>query len=559
MADDTSFENETARDQLFGRAYDARMATFLSRRGLLRLATAGAGAATLSPLLGGRAEAIAPSADVRPALRLRQEGTTIVVGLEADPRGIEPAVTYDFTASQVANQISEPLLLIADDGSLLPHLAETFEQPDPLTYVYTLRQGVKFHDGSTLAAADVIASVERVRTPDIASPMAWMFDPVASIEATGDMELTVKLKTPSAQFQFVPAVSAMAVMPKAFIDTLGTEYSRAPIGTGPYKMVSWDAGSRIELAKHTEYWQDGKPFFDRAVYQIVPEGTTRVTGLSTGDLQVVREIPPDQLSVVRALPEVNLQEVVGYTINLVFMRNDRPPFDDPKVRQAVSYAIDVDSLMTNLVGELGVRARSTTVPPNMPDSATDELEFVPFDLDKARQLLSESSQPDGFSTTLIVDSESELRVAEAVAIQEMLQEIGVQVEINQLPSADRLTLYQSGEYEGMGFWEWGSDFPDANGMLLPAFLSTSAPPQNNQSFYSNPKVDALLSGADAEADPEKRSQMLIDAQKLIAVDMPVIWLDHYKWFFAVDKAYGGYTIRPLYYWDAWLRNMAPVE
>jgi peptide/nickel transport system substrate-binding protein len=556
MADGTGIEN--ANDpELRGRAFDAQLARFLSRRGLLRLGAAGAGAAALASVADKTAAARGPM--VAPVLGLRQEGSTIVIGLEADPRGIEPAVTYDFTASQVANQISEPLLLIADDGSLLPHLAETFEQPDPLTYVYALREGVTFHDGSTLTAADVLASVERVRNPDIASPMAWMFDPVDTIDATGEMEVTIKLKSPSGQFQFVPAVSAMSVMPKAFIDTLGPEYTREPIGTGPYKIVSWDAGSQIELAKHTEYWQEGKPYFDRALYQIAVEGTTRVTGLSTGDLQVVREIPPDQLSVVRELPNVNLQEVVGYTINLIFMRNDRPPFDDLKVRQAVAHAINTDSIMSNLVGELGVRANSTSVPPNMPDSATDQLEPVPFDLERARQLLAESSQPDGFTTSIIVDSENELRVAEAVAIQEMLAEINVTLEINQVPSADRLTLYQEGEYDGMGFWEWGSDFPDANGMLLPAFHSRNLPPQSNQSFYKNPEVDALLDGADQESDPEVRSQMLIDAQKLIAADQPVIWLDHFKWFLAVDKAFGGYTIRPLYYWDAWLRDLAPVE
>lgn len=558
MSDGTRHRNGTGAS-VPNHDYDVRMRAFLSRRGFLL----GAGAGTAALVLGRgtvAATTVPPGAPLAAGRApLRQEEQVITIGLESDPRGIEPAVNYDFTASQVVNQMCEPLLLLADDGSLQPLLAETWEQPDELTYVYTLRQGVTFHDGSTLVADDLIASIERVRTPDIASPLAWMFDPVDTIEKTDDRTVTITLKQPSAQFQYVAAVSAMQVMPKAFIDTLGTEYTRTPIGTGPFKFTAWDAGSRIELERHAEYWQEGKPYFDRAVYRIVPEGTTRVTGLSTGDLQLVREIPPDQISVVRGLPEVDLQEVVGYTINLIFMRNDRPPFDDPKVRQAVNHAIDVEALMTNLVGELGIRARSTTVPPDMPGSATEELEFVPFDLERARQLLAESSQPEGFQTTLTVDSESELRVAEAQAIQEMLAEVGIQVEINQIPQADRLTLYQSGEYEGMGFWEWGSDFPDANGMLLPLFHSRNVPPQSNASFYSNPEVDKRLDAADAETDPATRNPILIEAQKLIATDMPVVWLDHFKWFMAIDKQYGGYTIRPLFYWDAFLRDLAPAE
>ena len=162
----------------------------------------------------------------------------------------------------------------------------------------------------------------------------------------------------------------------------------------------------------------------------------------------------------------------------------------------------------------------------------------------AKAALAASTEPNGFDTTLTVDAESSLRVAEAQAIQQMLKAIEVKSTINKIPQADRITLLQSGDYDGMVFHEWGADFPDANAMLLPLFHSRNFPPQNNQSKYSNPDVDKLLDAADAEIDDAKRGQMLIDAQKQIAADMPIVWLDHPKWFLRMTKGSTGYDHQP---------------
>jgi peptide/nickel transport system substrate-binding protein len=546
------------RTRLSGRNYDRTMYSFfnslqrqsLSRRGLLK---AGAGVAGAGAMMAAM-PSILPGIGV-----LAQDGETLTFGLESDPRAVEPALGYDFTANVVICNITEGPMMVDPSGALQTLLAESFEQPDQLTYIYNLRPGVKFHDGSDLTAADLIASIERVRNPAIASPMAWMFDPTESIEATGDMQVTITLAEPSGTFQYVLSTTAGHVMPKSLIDSTLDTPTQSPIGTGPYKFDSWEAGSEITLQKHDEYWQEGKPYFQTAVFKIITDPTTRSAGLSTGELQMVRDIPPDQLEVVTGIENIELLEVVGYGCEMVVMRNDQEPFTDLKVREAVSKAIDVPSILTNLYKNAAVQSNSTTVPPTMPGSAADQLSPVAFDVEAARAALAESSVPDGFDTKLLVDSENTLRVAEAQAIQQMLLEIGINVEIEQVPQADRITAFQTGEYEGMAFHEWGADFPDANGMLLPLFLSTSVPPQNNQSYYSNPEVDTLLNGAEAEADAETRTQMLIDAQKLIAADMPIIWLDHNKWFMAKDTSLTGYTIHPLFYWDAFLRDLQKAE
>ena len=429
-----------------------------------------------------------------------------------------------------------------------------------MTYVYTIREGVTFSDGSPMTADDVVASIARVRDPEVAGPLAWMYDvPEAAVEKTDDRTITITLGSPSALFRYVVATTAGHVIPAAAIEEFGLDLLRNPIGTGPYMLERWDAGSEIALAKNPNYWVEGKPYFERFIFKFVEEGTTRVTGLKTGELDMVSDVPPDQLETVMGFENVNLQEVVGYTINRVDLRFDRPPFDDVNIRKAVNQAVDIAAIMENIVGVTGIQSRNTSVPPNMPGSASDELEPVPYDLEKAKQLMAASSFPDGFSTQIHTSAPSDIWVPQAIAIQEALKELNIEVEIVQYTYADFITLLQGGEYEGMVITQWGSDFPDAAGNLIPKYLSTNVPPQNNYGFYSNPEVDKLLNDSEKELDQEKRLEMLKEAQRIISDDQPAIYLEHFKWFLPMSTRLTGYTLTPLWYWDSFGRDLVPTE
>ena len=529
--------------------FDQTMATYLGRhgvivdrRGFLRLVTGA------SAVIWAR-----PSAHA-----LAKEGaSTFAFGLDGDAASLEPALAYDSASLPVVCQISEGLLMFDQEGTLLPLLAEEWEQPDPLTYIYHLRQGVPFHDGTVMTSADVLASIARVRDPEVASPMAWMYDAVEIVEAPGDHTVRITLTSPSALFRYVPAVSAGHVVSSAAIETHGTNLGRNPVGTGPYRFITWDAGSQIELEKHPDYWQAGKPYFEKVIFKVVPEASTRTAGLRTGDIQAEAVVPADQIPVLQALPNVTLQETIGYGINCIAFRTDQPPFDDLRLRQAVGRAIDVEAIMTNIVKEAGIRARATTVPPTMPGSASDVLSPVPYDLAEAKRLLAESAEPAGFKTTLTVSTFEEA-VAEAVYIQEALQELGIEVELVQLPWEQIVGVYQSGDYEGMIYFGWFGDFPDASSMLLPIFHSKNVPPQPNVAYYTNARVDALLDASEVEQDLEKRLEMLVEAQKLIAADEPVVWLNHPKQFWPMAKDVTGYEVSPLWGWDAFTRDLKPA-
>jgi peptide/nickel transport system substrate-binding protein len=274
---------------------------------------------------------------------------------------------------------------------------------------------------------------------------------------------------------------------------------------------------------------------------------------------MIRDVPPDQVEAITGFENVNFQEVVGYTINMMAMRFDKPPFDDVNNRKAVCYATPLQSIMENIVGVIGIQARNTTVPPNMPGSASEELEPVPYDLDKAKELMAASSMPDGFSTKLHVSAPNDVWVPQSIAIQEALKELNIDVEIVQYAYADFITLQQGGEYEGILNFQWGSDFPDAAGNLLPLFLTANFPPQNNYFFYSNPEVDRLLTESESELDQEARLGLLREVQKIVSDDQPGIFLEHFKWFLPMSTKLTGYTLSPLWYWDSIGRDLVPAE
>src|SRR5262249_35088085 len=149
------------------------------------------------------------------------------------------------------------------------------------------------------------------------------------------------------------------------------------------------------------------------------------------------------------------------------------PFNDVNIRKAVSYATDLKSIMDKIVGATGVQSHNTAVPPNMPGSASDELQPIPFDLDKAKELMAASSMPNGFATKLHTIAPNDVWVPQAIAIQEALKQINIDVEIVQYTYADFITMLQAGDYEGGVLVQWGSDFPDAAGNLIPVYLSTN--------------------------------------------------------------------------------------
>jgi peptide/nickel transport system substrate-binding protein len=498
----------------------------------------------------------------------------LVVGLQGDIVAVDPVYAYDFTANPVVCQITEGLLKFENGETLAPNLAESWENPDPLTYIYHLRKDITFHDGSPMTIDDVIFSMERTRNPETASYVGWMYANVDTIERTDDWTVTVKLTQPDALWQYVPATTGGHVISKAHYEANKDSYGKPEVGalgTGPFKFVSWSTGSEIVMEKNENYWNkaNGGPYLDKLIFKILPEATTRIAGLQTGEIHALLgtdATPADQLPIAMAMDNVTVEFQDSYLTHFLQINTQRPPFDNVKVRQALNYAIDKVSLTQNLypVADAVSVAKAVDVMPRLWtfekekwQAAYDELPDYAFDMEKAKQLLEESGVADQLNGKVITTDENPLSMGMALALQAAAAELGYDLEINKVTFQEIITLAFGGarNYD-ISSGAWGSDFPDPSGNLLPVFHSRYVGDGgSNFGNYRNAEVDRLLDEQNALSDPGERTDLMIQAQKIIAEDSPWIVILHPKQTFVLNNDFEGYSITPLWYWDAFAKNI----
>lgn len=509
----------------------------------------------------------APATGTQPG---SNSGGELIVGLEGDIVALDPAFAYDPIVNPVVNAITEGLLKFKNGETVEPNLAESWENPDPLTYIYHIRQGVTFQDGSPMTTADVIFSMERIRNPETASYLGWMYESVDTITQLDDWTIQVTLKQPDAGWQYVLATSAGHVISKAYYETHQATFGKPGgglLGTGPFKFVSWSSGSEIVLEKYANYWDkaNGGPYLDQITFKIVPEGTTRVAGLQTGELSaLLLSVPNDQIPVVQQMAHVALQLTESFATDAIVFNTQRPPFDNVKVRQALNYAVDKVQATKTLLGDAAIVARGTDVMPRLWTyekaqwmAAYATLPTYAYDLEKAKQLLAESGVADQLNGKEITTDGSPVPLGQALVLQAAAKELGTALTIRQVTFEELNTLLFSPERDyDLIATLWGADFPDPAGNLLPVFHSRFVGEGGtNFGNYQNAAVDKLLDEQNALIDNTQRAALLIEAQQMIADDSVWIVFDHPMQSFALNKAFTGYEISPLSIWDAFAKNI----
>jgi peptide/nickel transport system substrate-binding protein len=498
-------------------------------------------------------------------------GGELVIGLEADIQAVDPAFTYDFTTSPVVNQITEGLLKFENGEKVVPNLAESVENPDPLTYIYKIRQGVTFQDGSPMTVEDVIFSMERTRDPKTASYVGWMYDSVDQITKVDAQTVKVTLKNPDAFWQYVPATTAGHVISQAYYKSKASTFGKPEgglIGTGPFKFVSWSTGSEIVLERNDNYWDkaNGGPYLDKVTYKILPESTTRVAGLQTGELSMLMGtgVPSDQLPVITKNDKVNLTLADSYLSNLIAFNTQIAPFNNVKVRQALNYAIDKTQITKTLLGDAGTLAKAVPVSPRIWvfnkdqwQAGYDKLPDYAVNLEKAKQLLAESGVADQVNGKTITVDDNSVRLGQALALQSAAKALGVDLKIGKITGQELISRSFSSkrDYDIM-VTNWGSDFPDPAGNLLPVFHSRyTGDGGSNFGNYKNPDLDKLLDQQNSVTDNTKRTDLMIQAQQIIADQSIWIVFDYPKQVLAINKNFSGYEITPMWYWDAFAKNI----
>ena len=496
---------------------------------------------------------------------------TFTIALDSDIVKLDPAFAYDFTTNPVVNQITQGLLTFDENNELQPMLASSWEQVDDVTYVYQIRDDVTFSDGSAMTMDDVLYSLERTRNPDTASYLGWMFDNVASIEQTGDWELTVTLSQPDATWQYVPGTTACHIISKAHAEEVGDKLGTPEgglVGTGPYKYVSWQNGTSVELTRNENYWGDDAGYFDNLTFKIIIEDTTRVTALQTGDVDCTVAPPESMLDVLKSDENLTLTASPGFGVTFLAFNTQKAPFDDANVRNAIYSAIDLDTIYETLIKDAGEPStalpNSTALFGSEPEAWNDYLNNAPkhtYDVENAKALLAEAGYADGFECAITI-SDNSLRNTIALAIQEQLAEIGITVTINKV-STDEHTAYQFGEIldaDGLRDYDmimagWEADYPDPSGNLQPLCQGGNS---SNAADYNNEEVTSLINQQAQLSDPAARNDLMFQALDIVTAETPYIYLYYPVKNIAMNSAYEGVTMNASWIWNIHFQDVHPT-
>ncbi|MBA2718957.1 MAG: ABC transporter substrate-binding protein [Chloroflexi bacterium] len=500
-------------------------------------------------------------------------GGSITVAVEGEPASMDPAFDYDFVSGLAVDSVTEPLLKFCEnDTKLCPNLAESYQvSGDGLTYTLKIRHGVKFHDGSMMTVDDVVFSLNRIRDPKLASYVGWMLANVADVKAPDASTVVVTLSKPDALLEYALAATSAHVVSKKFVEANGDKFGKpevGSIGTGPFKFVEWKSGDHQKVARFDDYWDkaNGGPYLDDITIKILPEPTTRVAGLQTGEIDfIINNIPSDQYATVKAINNVDLTFTNSYYGEWITFNTKKAPFDNVKVRQALNYAFDKKAVRELFYGAEAAPTKATLVNPslwtfNQPEwqAAWDQLPAYDVNLDTAKRLLDESGVAAQLNGTEIAYYESTPSIKGAAeAFIDSMGKLGIEVKARKVTYQENVAL-QFGEHNNYDILvaSWGSDFPDPSGNLRPNFASENIVAGGaNSSAYENAKVDELLAKQNTLVDKAERAKLLIEAQKLIAEDAPVIVTAYPGWPLAVNKRLAGYSVSSLWYWASLFKDV----
>ena len=450
-------------------------------------------------------------------------------------------VPHDWTtySGAIMSLVEEGALAFGDDLSLQPALAQSWEAVDPTTYVFTLRDGVTFHDGSPLTAEDVVFTLEWNMDPENESQLAAFFGSVDSVEATGDSEVTVTLTKPDAQFQYSMAHMSGFIMNKAQIESAGETFGTPdvlPLGTGPYKLVEFVPDDHVTLERYEDYWGEQGPA-KRIVIRSIPDSQTRLLAMQNGDIDGTFDVPISEVDQWESLDGVTVITAPSNGVYQLILDQETPPFDDIHVRKAIAFAVDREGIVQAVLNGKGAAARAIN-PPGIWGGVLDEasvnafydtLPTYAFDLDAARAELAQSSVPDGFEFSVPVPNTDPVAINSFLAISETLTQIGITMNVEQVDPGEWLDVYFGHEELGAQFMAYFPDYADpANYPYLFYYSGNAVANGLNGSNYRNPDVDALIEESLESTDTATRAEALQQVIALANEDVatvPIHWPD----------------------------------
>lgn len=446
-------------------------------------------------------------------------GGTLKMAFSADPAGFDPARGPSGMSHVVIEQVYSTLMSLDPDAKPYPDLAESFEMaPDGLAYTFKLRQGVKFHNGDDLTAEDVKFTFDRLKAPDSGYSYGSQVETISSVEVVDPHTVTFKLSKTTGPFLVYMAFPGSSIVPKKLVES-GHDLNAQPVGSGPFKFVSYQPRSMITFEKNAAFYEAGKPYVDALEMHLIADVTALTNAVLSGTVNFSNEIPPKDWATVSATPGLVGQTLEGSRYYWLLPNNTKAPLDNPKVRQAIAHVIDRKAIVAATFFNQATAITGGVIP-SWSWAFADIKAFADRgDADKAKALLAEAGHPDGFETSLTMVSSFPAMVSMAPIIQANLAKIGIKATISTM--------------EVPRYWDevWG---PSAFDMTAMYWVSPLADPDDfvssnykcgqaiNVQKSCTPAMDALLDEAKSGATEDVRKAAYANQQALSLEEMPIV-------------------------------------
>lgn len=512
---------------------------------MVKIGGLGLGALALAALLGTSASVT--SAWAQPAKGL------IRVGTDVDSQSLDPRLMRETTGFRAINLIYSALIQLDDKVSPKPDLATKWENPDPKTWIFTLRRDARFHDGKPVTAADVVFTYTTILDPALNARFRVLYTPIDKVEAVDEGTVRISLKEP-----YAPLLSYLdlGIVPKHAVEG-GRDLNVNPLGSGPYKFAKWDRGSRISLEANADYF-GGKPKYDKLDFVVVPDNTARAQAFEAGDLDLIQSpLSPRDIKRLAAAGKAAYAKLPGIAVTYLNINTKSENLGDPKVRKALAMLIDQKTIVEQIY-EGTDQAATSLLLPSLAWSYSAAVKQPAFDAAKAKALFAEAGWKPGadgvlakdgkkFSITIGTHSEDPNRVQSVEFIQNVLKQNGVdaKVAISDWPS------FSGGVANGkhdVGLMGWVA-LVDPDRLMYGQLHSAGG---LNWGKYSNAKVDAALTAGRSAATLPARAVAYQEAATVLADEVPYYVISYQGFHVFADKSLAGFVPDPRGY----LRSLA---
>lgn len=463
----------------------------------------------------------------------------LIIALSNDPTSLFPPRGADITAGNAAAPLYDTLVTYDENGDIVPELAESWEISDDGTvYTFVLREGVTFHNGEAFTADAVIATWET--GSDDSNDYAQDYQVATSVEALDDF--TVQITTDGPKPLFLSQLTGWGIVAPAYIRDVGIEaFEQAPVGSGPFQFVERIAGDRIVYEAFSDYWQDGLPRVASVVFRIIPEATTRLAAIQTGEIDIANRLSIDEATLLEGVSDINIVSYPNDRVYYVAFKNvgngEGTPLEDQLVRQALNYAVNREGIISGIFGGGGSLVDSFVIESNLGYDAT--IQPYPYDPARAAELLAEAGYAEGFSISMGCPTDAYLNINDVcLAVQRDLGAIGIDLTVEFKTSNSFWSEAEYGAVGPMYVDSWSSGTGEALGRLEGALI-----PGNYYNTWHDDTIVDLIGQIATTVDRDERAALYAEMQAYMHDNPPFIYLYAPQIYEAVNSAVEGYMPR----------------